>query len=89
MVKEFVKQYIMNLSSQDIEKIQTYANQNQITLTTDQAYQLLRLVQKNCQNLLNGIYQPTFQEITKIVDWNTAKKIESIYLQNIHKINEF
>ena len=43
-------------------------------------------MQKNCQNLLNGIYQPTFQEITKIVDFNTAKKIEMVYLQNISKL---
>lgn len=87
MMKEFVKQYIMNLSSKDIEMILAYANKNQIVLTPNQAYQILLLMQKNCQNLLNGIYQPTFQEITKIVDFNTTKKIEMVYLQNIGKLN--
>ena len=53
MMKEFVKQYIMNLSSKDIEMILAYANKNQIALTPNQAYQILLLVQKNCQNLLN------------------------------------
>ena len=87
MMKEFVKQYIMNLSSKDIEMILAYANKNQIVLTPNQAYQILLLMQKNCQNLLNAIYQPTFQEITKIVDFNTSKKIEMLYLQNISKLN--
>lgn len=87
MAKEFIKQYIMNLSSKDIKIILSYANQNGITITSNQAYQILLLVQKNCQNLLNGIYQSTFQELIKIVDWNTAKKIEMLYLHNIHKLN--
>ena len=86
-MKEFVKQYIMNLSSKDIEMILAYANKNQIVLTPNQAYQIVLLMQKNCQNLLNWIYQTTFQEINKIVDFNTAKKIEMVYLQNISKLN--
>lgn len=63
MYKEFIKQYIMNLSSKDITTIIALAQKNKIIITAEQAQQILFLVKENCQNLLNGIYQPSFSKL--------------------------
>ena len=86
MYKEFIRQYILNLSEKDIDSIILYAQKNEIIITKEQAFKILILVKENCQNLINGNYQFTFSKLENIVDIETAKKIKNLYLKNIQKL---